>query len=188
MSSTIEVLLSALKTYIPFEDTDREMVQQTKNFILFSANSLSRSNEAGHVTASVWLVNKERDAVLLTHHRKLGRWMQLGGHVEEGETVFQAALREAHEESGISQITPLGHHIFDVDVHRIPSSKDVASHLHYDIRFLMEANGSPVLSDESNALSWIPLSAVADLCQDESVLRLARKTNLMLQEDSLVSI
>ncbi len=183
-------ILRALEDYQAFDDREQAMVEQTRQFVR-SADSvaarfavadqspitvLDRAHGAGHLTASIWLLSRSRDAVLLTHHRKLGRWMQLGGHVEAGESLFEAALREAREESGLDRITPLSRHIFDIDVHRIPIWKSVPSHLHYDVRFVMEAQGMPVISAESNELAWVSLTSATHFCQNESLLRMVRKT------------
>jgi 8-oxo-dGTP pyrophosphatase MutT (NUDIX family) len=158
------------------DDAERRMVEQTRQFLLAAPDALSRQNLQGHITASAWLLNLTRDAVLLMHHRKLGRWLQPGGHVEDGEGVREAALREAVEETGIDKVRFLDKAIFDVDVHEIPARAGIASHLHYDIRFLMEADGEPVRSHESHAVAWSALTRIEEYSREESVLRLARKT------------
>jgi 8-oxo-dGTP pyrophosphatase MutT (NUDIX family) len=173
----IAEILEFLEQYHSPDDTEQRMVEQTRQFLLASPHGLSRNNLPGHMTASVWLLNSNHDAVLLLHHRKLGRWLQPGGHVEDGESVREAALREAVEETGIKAVRFLQKDIFDVDVHEIPARGGVAAHLHYDIRFLMEADGDPVLSHESNAVTWVALSRIEEYSCEESILRLARKTH-----------
>jgi len=141
-------------------------------------NPFRRERLAGHFTASAWLVDREGARVLLTHHRKLGLWLQLGGHAD-GETDFATvALTEAHEESGLADLVLEDGEIFDLDRHWIPEHKSVPAHWHYDVRFVVRATGSEafVVSDESHALAW---RAIASLVDDEgadaSLRRMARK-------------
>ncbi|HSF52113.1 MAG TPA: NUDIX domain-containing protein, partial [Algoriphagus sp.] len=74
----------------------------------------------GHFTASAWIVNQNRTHTLLTLHRKLGRWLQLGGHADGNEDLLDVALKEAAEESGLTSLKLVDHNIFDLDKHIIP--------------------------------------------------------------------
>lgn len=79
--------------------------------------------------------------VLLTHHRKLGAWFQLGGHADGESDVSKVALQEALEESGLQDLELVGEHIFDIDIHLIPARKGDPDHYHFDVRFLVRASG-----------------------------------------------
>lgn len=136
----------------------------------------------GHVTASAWIVSRERRSVLLTHHRKLDRWLQLGGHTDGEADVLGAALREAREESGIERfaVIPYGIEpvILDVDVHLIPARPGEPAHEHHDIRFLLEASEDAVLARqqaESKALRWFSAVELERRCTEPSLARMARK-------------
>ncbi|MEZ4608522.1 MAG: NUDIX domain-containing protein [Deinococcales bacterium] len=106
------------------------------NFVKSHPNPFSQGLKVGHITASAWLVNQQGSHVLLTHHKRLNIWVQLGGHIDDDEEVLAAALREAQEESGILEIYPLSSEIFDLDIHLIPERKKgniiEAAHHHYD--------------------------------------------------------
>ncbi|MBY6114801.1 NUDIX hydrolase [Mameliella alba] len=130
----------------------------------------------GHVTGSAFLLSPDRRAVLLTHHAKLDRWLQLGGHCDGIADASFVALKEAYEESGLSRIRLLSDRVLDVDIHEIPARGAEPAHLHYDIRFLMQAEAGEIRpSPESHALKWVPLADLASFTRAESVLRMARR-------------
>ena len=134
-----------------------------------------RSCRVGHITGSSWLVDVAGDRVLLAHHRKLGRWLQPGGHSDGDPDTLAVALREAREESGL-EVRVLDDAIFDIDVHRIPARDREPAHLHFDVRFVVQAEHDRFrVSDESYALAWVPTAELGDLTDEESVLRMARK-------------
>jgi 8-oxo-dGTP pyrophosphatase MutT (NUDIX family) len=119
--------------------------------------------------------------VLLTHHRKLNLWIQLGGHADGEADLLAAALREVNEESGLKRVRAVLAEIFDVDRHRIPARKTEPEHWHFDVRFLIEADATEpvVVSDESHDVAWVPLADVTRLNAEESVARMVRKTSLI---------
>jgi 8-oxo-dGTP pyrophosphatase MutT (NUDIX family) len=141
------------------------------------ADPFTRDRLDGHFTASCWLVDASGRRVLLTHHRKLDRWLQLGGHADGDRDLARVALREAEEESGLHglQIDPM---IFDLDRHWIPERGEVPGHWHYDVRYIVRAgvNEEYVVSDESHDLAWREIVGIAeDAGADESMRRMAAK-------------
>ena len=136
-----------------------------------------RQRLAGHFTASAWLLSRDGKRVLLTHHRKLDRWLQLGGHADGDRDLARAALREAREESGLEGLA-VDPAIFDLDRHWIPAHKGVPPHWHYDVRYIVHASANEnfVVSDESHALAWRDVAELAeDASADASLRRMARK-------------
>ena len=141
------------------------------------AIAYTRDRQQGHFTGSSWLVSGDGRRVLLTHHRKLGRWLQLGGHADGDEDLARVALREAEEESGLRglRVEP---EIFDLDRHWIPQRREVPGHWHYDVRFVVHAEGSEVfaVSEESLDLAWRDIEEMADdESMDASLRRMARR-------------
>ena len=132
----------------------------------------------GHLTGSAWIVSPDRTRTLLTHHHKLDKWLQLGGHADGQSDLLAAALREAREESGLTRLRVISREIFDVDRHWIPPRKTDPGHYHYDLRFLLEADPAEPLaiSSESKDLAWVELERVAVLNPEESMARMVRKT------------
>lgn len=134
-----------------------------------------RELEVGHLTGSAWLVDRAGERVLLTHHRKLDRWLQLGGHADGDPDLAAVALREAREESGLSDLV-VEPDVFDLDRHWIPERGVEAGHWHYDVRFVVRATASEtfVVSAESHALAWRPVREVRHGAgYDESLRRMA---------------
>jgi 8-oxo-dGTP pyrophosphatase MutT (NUDIX family) len=171
-------LLQQLSDHRPFNEHEAAMLEAMRDFVATNPNCFERSLATGHLTGSAWILDRAGHHVLLTHHRKLNRWLQLGGHADGDPNLFRVALREAVEESGLQEIKPLSENIFDVDVHNIPERGAEPAHFHYDVRFLFEADRrSPlIVSSESKALAWTPLDDLSRLNTDQSVLRLAAKT------------
>ncbi|MEU4350707.1 NUDIX hydrolase [Streptomyces sp. NPDC023838] len=126
--------------------------------------------EAGHLTASALVIAPERGQVLLTLHRKLNMWLQMGGHCEpEDVSLPAAALREATEESGVSGLTLLPGGPVRLDRHPIPSP----CNWHLDVQYaaLAPAGAVEAISDESLDLRWFGYEEVTSVA-DESVVRL----------------
>lgn len=172
-----ENLLTLLRRHNPIDAGEAAMLAQTMAFVAAEPRCLDATFERGHITASAWIL--DRGSVLLTHHRKLDRWFQLGGHLEPGETVAEGALREAVEESGLAGLSFVSEAMFDVDVHLIPERGSAPAHLHYDIRFLIAGpahDAPPVASSESRALAWVLLAETHRYNASESILRMVRKT------------
>ena len=135
----------------------------------------------GHITGSAWLVDTSGTQLLLTHHRKLNMWLQLGGH-SDGETDTAAvAKREALEESGLP-VSLISDEIFDIDVHEIPARKDDPAHEHFDIRYMLQAQHNDfVVSAESIDLAWVSIEQLESNTDEESILRMRGKWRQKVQ-------
>jgi 8-oxo-dGTP pyrophosphatase MutT (NUDIX family) len=121
--------------------------------------------------------------VLLVHHRKLGRWLQPGGHADGEADLLQVALREAREETGLARLaTRPGGDPLDLDIHEIPAHGDEPPHLHLDVRFLLvaAAGETPRASEESTAVRWVPRDRLGDFSDEESLHRMERRTREVL--------
>ena len=173
-----DLTLQLLDAHQPADAHEAQMLQDIKQFVRSYDNFHSRQQLAGHLTGSAWIVSEDRSHALLTYHGKFDCWVQLGGHVEDDADMLSAALREAREESGLENVTPLSDQIFDVDVHAIPANPKEPAHFHYDIRFLFSADRSLplIVSNESKDLAWVEIDRIAELTAEESVLRMVRKT------------
>ena len=155
------------------------MLERLRQFVRDNDTCFQRSLEIGHVTGSAWVVDRAGTTALLTHHRKLDKWLQLGGHADGDADIRRVALREATEESGLADIVLARSGIYDVDVHRIPARPGEPEHDHYDVRFAFFASpdDAPIVSAESHDVAWIPLASIERYTIDDSVRRLVAKTS-----------
>ncbi len=136
-----------------------------------------RERAAGHFTASAFLVDRTGRRTLLTHHRKLGLWLQPGGHADGERDLAAVALQEAREETGLPGLR-LEPGLFDLDRHWIPEHTGVPAHWHYDARYVVRAGEVEafVVSAESHDLAWRDIAVLADDPDaDASLRRMARK-------------
>jgi 8-oxo-dGTP pyrophosphatase MutT (NUDIX family) len=167
----------ALALFLADHPEQAENAGLFSQFLASSPDVFERRHPPGHFTGSAWLVSADGQRVLLTHHRKLARWLQLGGHADGDADLARVALREAEEESGLTDLVVEGG-IFDLDRHLIPARGADPDHWHYDVRFVVRATGSEAfaISEESLALAWKPVAEIAaDPAADESMRRMAEK-------------
>ena len=174
-------LLESILAFAPSdaaEAADRDFIA---DFVRTHTAPFSRSHLDAHLTASAVIVSGDGSSVLLGHHLKLGRWLQLGGHGEPGDASAEAvAMREAVEESGIAKFEfhPAAPRPLDLDVHDIPARASVAAHKHLDLRFLIVAppGALPVHRDDEHLeVRWFTWREAAALPLDTSLRRALAK-------------
>ncbi len=170
-------LIQMLQDYLPLDPEEVKFKKSMITFIEKNPDCFERTLQHGHITASSWLLNKDHSKALLLHHSKLNLWLQLGGHCDGDSNVLAVAIKEAQEESGISNITPVKTTIFDIDIHRIPANKKEKEHFHYDVRFLLQVTSDEavVQNNESKELRWIGKDVNALPTQSPSVTRMFEK-------------
>jgi 8-oxo-dGTP pyrophosphatase MutT (NUDIX family) len=171
-------LITALRDYKTIFDEEREFIPRFIQ-LLQHPDSFQRHHLPGHITASSWIISNDGSKVLLVKHAALKKWLQPGGHADGDENVMRVAIKEANEETGLTNLTPVGSGILDIDIHPIPARKDLSfpAHDHYDVRFLFQADETDPLkiSDESTDLRWINMSELEKFNSERSILRLRSK-------------
>lgn len=134
---------------------------------------LRDNNDHRHLTSSVLVMTPDKKEVLLLFHEKLQKWLQPGGHLEEGENPLEGAMRECLEETNIVA-TITEENLLDVDIHRIPEYKGIREHDHYDLRFLVLTKKEEV----PEGLQWIELGDLAHFTKEPSILRMIEKAKV----------
>ncbi len=180
-------LIALLRRYAERHPEEHPTTRRILDLLESEVRCFERDCFPGHITASAWIVSRESRKVLLTHHRKLDRWLQLGGHTdgESDASRRPCARRGRSRESPSSSPIPGGSEprILDVDVHEIPARKTEPAHQHHDIRFLLETSEHAPLARqraESKALRWFPAAGIEGRFSEESLARMARKAALWL--------
>lgn len=170
---------SMLSGYEPGNKVERAFKERMLFLLDNYSNCFERSLTHAHFTASAWVVNQKLTHCLLTHHAKLNRWLQVGGHADGDANMPRVALKELVEESGLKKTSLLKEGIFDLDIHLIPERKGIPAHDHYDIRFLILADLAENLNinHESKEMRWLPLEEVSQLSnENDSITRMVNKT------------
>ena len=172
-------ILNALADYRSRHPEEADVVDRFDGFVRDEPSCFDNDCWSGHVTVSSWLLDTTGNRALLTHHKKLDKWLQLGGHSDGDPDTLAVALREAQEESGLV-VTALDSSILDLDIHQIPARGDQPAHFHYDVRYLLQVSGTEsfAVSDESHELAWVAPEELETFSREWSVLRMAEKARV----------
>jgi 8-oxo-dGTP pyrophosphatase MutT (NUDIX family) len=173
-------LARALERYAAADDAEDEHRLATLDLVRETKRCFDRHlYRPGHVVGSAFIVDLETETVLLRRHARLGRWLQVGGHDENEHDPLATAMREAHEESGLTDLTPISPLILDIDVHVVPAGRGEPTHRHFDIRYGFEtarpeeANGTP-------GVAWFSLAEADRLMMEPGAARALRKLGAIL--------
>jgi 8-oxo-dGTP pyrophosphatase MutT (NUDIX family) len=154
--------LRVLAALVPDDPGQEALRRQFLAHLRAHPDALWRSCAPDHLTASALVLHADRTAVLLGLHRKVGRWLQFGGHLEPTDrTLAGTALREATEESGVAGLALVGDRPVRLDAHPAPCDPGRVER-HLDVQYLAVAppGASPSTSTESHDVRWF---AVDDL-------------------------
>lgn len=195
------IMLDALDEYLSvWNSISRQFLREQKDqyltfreFMLKEDKPFERETEKGHVTGSGFVLSSDKTHLLMVHHKKLGKWLQLGGHADSNPHTYEVALTECMEESalkslkffpldmiaGMRCVYPV---VFDLDRHLIPARGNEKEHYHYDVRYLLIADrNEPIeVSDESYAVEWVPLNEVLKRNKESSIERPLRKIKYLI--------
>lgn len=164
-------LASQLDRVRPEDERERLDLEEMRRFARTLERPFERTQWPAHFTGSAVVVDPEGARVCLIHHRKLGRWLQPGGHAEAGDQglLEATALREAREETGLQvSLHPAAPRPLDVDIHVIPARGEEPEHRHLDVRYLVTAADPEALALDAGEvhgarwLAWDQALAEAD--------------------------
>ena len=158
---TYQNLINNIKKYHPYNEQEQMDKPLILNWIQKNEDAFSRENAVAHMTASAWVVNKERTKVLMVYHNIYNSWSWLGGHADGETDLLAVAIREVKEEAGISRVRPVSEEIFSLEVLTVDghwkNGRYVSSHLHFNITYLLEADSAEAVSvkeDENSGVAW----------------------------------
>lgn len=154
-------LLEQIAAYRPWNEQEERDQRQMRDWIRRNENAFSRDNEIAHMTASAWVVNKDRSKVLMVYHNIYNSWSWLGGHADGETDLLSVALREVQEEAGITSVRPVSEEIFSLEILTVDGHQKkgryVPCHLHMNVTYLLEADDvekTSVKEDENSGVCW----------------------------------
>lgn len=181
-------LKEQIEKYIPYNEqevSDKELILE---YINTFDDVLTRENKMCHFTASNWIVNKDRTKVLMIYHNIYKSWAWTGGHADGDSDLLHVALKEAQEETGLSDLKLLSDGIYGIQIVTVDShikrGKFVSSHLHLDCCFLFEANEEDELrikADENSGVKWIKINEITKITNEEKMKPIYEKLNNKLK-------
>lgn len=167
-------LIRQLEAFKPCTEEEAADLRLILDCLKCEKHIFTRENGLVHMTASAWIVNRERTKVLMAYHNLYQSWAWLGGHADGDENLLRVALREVQEESGLARVTPVSEEIFSVEslpvFGHMKREKYVPSHIHLNVTYLMEADEHDALHekpDENSAVGWFELDEALEKVSEE---------------------
>ena len=176
--------IELIKKYKPCNEQEEKDKELMLKYINTFDDVLTRNNEICHFTASNWIVNKDRTKVLMVYHNIYKSWAWTGGHADGDCDLIHVALKEANEETGLTNLKVISDGIFSLQILTVDShikrGKFVASHLHLDCCFLVEADQNEKLrikDDENSGVKWVDNNKAVELTNEVKMKPIYAKLN-----------
>lgn len=163
----MEAFKQQVAAYVPCNEQEAQDKAILLSWLESGADILTRNNPVAHLTASAWVVSPDRSHVLMAYHNLYDSWAWLGGHADGERDLLAVAMREAQEESGISNVRPVSGEIISIETLCVEGhekrGKYVPCHLHLNVTYLLEADPAEAISakpDENSAVAWIAMEDI----------------------------
>lgn len=174
----LQSLKMFLERYRSADEEEEAERQSFRQFVDAYGNKVfDRENLVGHFSSSCWIVNKERNKVLMIYHNMFKTWAWVGGHSDREADLLAVALRETKEETSLKEVSALVDEPIDLNVMVVHNHYKrgvfVPRHLHYNVVYCLEADETEELMskpDENSGVLWISFDEVKDYCADDGVL------------------
>lgn len=174
----------AIIGYTPYNEQEENDKKKIVTFMNEHEDLLTRANEIAHFTSSAWIVNRNFTKTVMAYHHIYQSWAWAGGHVDGDTDFLQVALKEAAEETGLTQLKPVDPTIFSMEVLDVPAhikkGKSVPQHSHLNVTYLLEADESERLRikpDENSAIAWMTLDEAVAKSTEPEMQVVYRKLN-----------
>ena len=166
-----------IKNYKPYNEQEAKDKDLILKCINLHDDILTRENTIAHITSSGYIVNKSRTKVLMIYHNIYKSWAWTGGHADGDSDLLHVAIKEAKEETGLKNVTPVMTNILGLDVlnvnGHIKKGKYVSSHLHLSVAYLLEANEEDKLivnEEETSGVKWLPINELDIHCNEPYII------------------
>lgn len=162
-------LTDAIRAYRPWNEQEAADREAILGFLEANEDAFVRTCPNAHMTASAWVVNRDRSKVLMVYHKIYDSWSWTGGHADGEEDLLSVAVREVKEETGVKTVTPVSDDIYSLEVLTVDGHEKrgryVSSHLHMNVTYLLEADEAEelrVCEDENRGVSWFTLEGALE--------------------------
>lgn len=161
------------------EEKDKEVILE---YLSYFDNLLTRDNNFAHFTSSAFIVNQDYTKVLMAYHNIYKSYAWLGGHMDGFKDPLKVAIKEAEEESSITNLELITNDIISLDVIEVVGhfkrNKWVTPHVHLNVTYLFKANDNDFIKeklDENSSVKWLPIANIDDFVNEENMLVIYHK-------------
>ena len=162
-----------LEKFNPYNEQEEVEKKIMLKYINDFGDVLTRENEYGHFTSSAFVLNKERTKILMIYHKIYNSWAWVGGHADGDNDLLYVAMKEAKEETGIKNISPIYEDIYSLEIINVNGhekrGKYVGSHVHLNVTYLLEADENEqihIKEDENSGVKWVPISDILQVTSE----------------------
>lgn len=161
------------------EEKDKEIILE---YLSYFDNLLTRDNNFAHFTSSAFIVNQDYTKVLMAYHNIYKSYAWLGGHMDGIKDPLKVAIKEAEEESSITNLELITNDVISLDVIEVVGhfkrNKWITPHVHLNVTYLFKANDYDFIkekSDENSSVKWLPIANIDDFVSEENMLVIYHK-------------
>lgn len=183
-----ERLYKEIEAFVPFDEREQADREVMLEFIRKNEDVLTRENRIAHFTATAWIVNGNRDKVLMVYHNIYKSWAWVGGHADGDEDLLRVVQKEVAEETGVSDIQLLSDGIYGLNIVPVDTHKKrgqvVTAHLHLDVEYLFEADENDMIrikADENSGVKWLECSRINEFVTEENMKPIYARLNEKLK-------
>lgn len=169
----VDNLKENIENFIPYNEQEEVERKIMLDYIRDFNDTLTRQNEYGHFTSSAFVLNKERTKMLMIYHKIYNSWAWVGGHSDGDSNLLYVAMKEAKEETGIKNVTPISNDIYSLEIINVNGhekrGKYVGSHVHLNVTYLLEADENEeihIKEDENSGVKWVPINEVLNITSE----------------------
>ena len=173
-----------LEEYKPYNEQEEKDKEIFLRYMDTFDNLFTRENEFAHFTASAWLVNEDYTKVLMAYHNIYNSWSWVGGHADGDVDLLNVALKEASEETGLTNVTPVSKEIYSIEILGVPAhvkkGKHVATHVHLNVTYLLKASENDltcIKPDENSDIGWFKLDKAVEKSTEPEMKIVYKKLN-----------